>query len=261
MHNHSAPQSPRIHRRQALIAGLAGFTAYALLREARAHTTALDSRLDAKRWIDRQEELAQGLHSGQVAHLAWHDEVNRLAAEVDVAQLMAEAARGRSTQAGRPFMRDPVKRNIHFVDAQGAPRRLTYAAATFTFGPDNVITPHAHKHLATSHMVVDGRVRIRLFDRVADRDGALLIRPTSDIIASVGHAAAMTTEKDNIHWFTPASAHATTFDVIIDGLDPGEEDYLIQPVDPLAGRFLADGTIEAPILTFKESMNRYTATM
>lgn len=71
----------------------------------------------------------------------------------------------------------------------------------------------------------------------------------------------MTTEIDNIHWFTPATPTATTFDVIVDGLSIGEQPYVIQPVDPLHGHIEADGSIIAPLLTFEESMQRYDASM
>jgi hypothetical protein len=108
-------------------------------------------------------------------------------------------------------------------------------------------------------MVLNGRVRIRTFDRIEERHGAILIRQTGDRICGAGRAAAMTTAKDNVHWFTLETSSARTLDVIIDGLDRGEPKYLIQPVDPLRGRARSDGTIVAPILSFADSMRRYTA--
>jgi hypothetical protein len=245
-------------RRLALLGPLTTFAAYALVREARAGAPS-DRRMAARRWIDRQEELARGLHDGSVSQIAWRNEVNRLAGEVDAAQLMAEVARSRVTDGGPPFMRDPVKRHVRFLDEHGAPRRLTYAAATFTFAPGSVITPHAHKHMASAHLVVDGAVRIRTFDRIGEDGGALLIRPTGDRLARVGEGAAMTTAKDNVHWFTPKSARAVTFDVILSDLDEGQPSYLIQPIDPLNGKRLPGGHIRAPILGFEESMRRYSA--
>jgi hypothetical protein len=247
-------------RRLALLGPMAAFAAYALVREARAAAPG-DRRLSAQRWIDRQEALARGLHDGSVSDLAWRDEVNRLAGEVDTAQLMAEVSRSRVTDAGPPFMKDPVKRNVRFLDEAGQPRRLTYGAAFFTFAPGNVITPHAHRHMASAHMVVEGRVRIRTFDRLGEEEGALLIRPTGDHVAGVGQAAAMTTARDNVHWFTPKTPRAVTFDVIVSDLDEGQPGYLIQPIDPLGGKRLADGRIRAPILGFEESMRRYSADM
>jgi hypothetical protein len=94
---------------------------------------------------------------------------------------------------------------------------------------------------------------------VAEGDDAIVVLPTRDEIADPGHAAAMTTARDNVHWFAARSDSAMTFDVIIDGLDPGEKPYLIQPVDILGGvRSRRGDTIRAPILSFAESSRRYT---
>lgn len=259
-HHHAevARQGP-VDRRSLLIAAtLASCSSYLFLREARAADRITDSRLSASGWIGRQDDLARALRAGTISPTAWHDEVARLAGEVDIAQLMAEAGRA-AMPAGTPFMRDPVKRVVGFLDDQGRPRHLAYVAALFSFGPDNVITPHAHEHMASAHMVVDGKVRIRTFDRIEDQAGALVIRPTGDHVGGVGSAAAMTTAKDNVHWFTPVTPQATTFDVIIDGLDPGRKSYVIQPVDPNAGVRRPDGTIVAPLLSIAESMARYPA--
>ncbi len=247
-------------RRLALVGSLAAFAGYALVREAHAARPG-DKRMTARRWIDRQEELARGLHDGSVSQVAWRDEVNRLAGEVDVAQLMAEVGRSKVSDAGPPFMKDPVKRHVRFLDEEGRLRKLTYGAALFVFSPGNVITPHAHKHMASAHMVVEGKVRIRTFDRLGDEDGALVIRPTGDHVARVGQAAAMTSARDNVHWFTPKSPRAMTFDVILSDLDRGQPSFKIQPVDPLGGRRLAGGAIRAPLLSFEESMRRYSADM
>jgi hypothetical protein len=257
IHSAAIPSDINLSRRRFLLAtAITSFTTYALLQEARATGTMTGRRLSSKRWIDRQEELTHALRTGSISDRAWHEEVRRVGAEVDIAELMAEIRR-RSSAANQPFMRDPVKRNIRFVDSNGLPAKLSYAAATFSFGPQNVITPHAHKFMASAHMVVEGKVRIRTFDRVGEEIGALRIRPTADHIADVGTVAAMTTEIDNVHWFTPATPTATTFDVIVDGLSAGEDRYLIQPVDPLNGHVEADGSILAPLLTFEESMLRY----
>lgn len=248
------------NRRDLILAILPAFAVIALLREAEA-AVAVDGRMPARRWVMRQDELARALKSGKFSQAAWHDAVNALAREVDVAELAFEIRRARTHAAGDPFGHDPKKRFINFLDDNGMPVRVAYGAALFSFDKNSVITPHAHKHMASAHMVIEGKVRIRTFDRIADEDGAILIAPSGDEVAEPGQAAAMTTAKDNVHWFTPRAAHAMTFDVIVDGLDAGTERYTIQPLDPLGGEHLADGTIRAPLLSFEESSKRYTAAL
>jgi len=244
--------------RRDLILGAPGFMLVALLAEAHA-AVPLDSKLPARRWVMRQDELARGLAKGTLSQTQWHDSVNALARDVDISELAFEIRRAKPRPAGDTFGHDPKKRFITFVDDNGVPIRVAYGAALFSFGKDSVITPHAHRHMASAHMVIAGKVRIRTFDRLADEDGAILITPTGDTVADAGHAAAMTSEKDNVHWFAARSDYAMTFDVFVDGLDKGQERYTIQPVDPIGGEHLADGTIRAPLLTFEVSSKRYNA--
>lgn len=216
-------------------------------------------RMAARDWIDRQDELAQALKRGQLSPRTWMDEVEGLAREIDVTELMADVNTARLSAASRPSTNDPHKRSVRFIDATGEPRRLTYAAALFDFSPTHVITPHGHRHMVSAHLVVGGSLRIRNFDRLRDEQDAMVIRPTRDVVAPVGTLSAMSSERDNIHWFVPHGGPARTFDIVISGLDAGQPDYEIQAVDPLGGRRLADGSIVAPLMSFEASSARYDA--
>ena len=216
-------------------------------------------RMPARDWIERQGELARALKGGEISALAWMSEVERLAGEIEGAQLMAEVDRAKVTQRALMPTNDPRKSSVLFLDQSGEPRRLGYAAALFDFEPDNVITPHGHMHMVSSHLVVDGAFRVRNYDRLRDEDGAMVIKPTRDYVAQTGSLSAMTSEKDNIHWFVPDGGPAMTFDVIISGTDPGMPEYKIEAVDPLAGQPLADGSILAPKIGFEESSQKYSA--
>jgi hypothetical protein len=247
-----------VHRRAFLLSSLQAFAIYALLRETRAAAADMNGRLAARRWVARHEDLARSLRQGSISRLAWQEDVARLTSEVDVEQLLAEIRASRLRDAGEPFMRDPRRRNVSFLDDSGKRLKLPYTVALFSFGPQNVITPHAHKHMVSAHLVVEGKVRIRTFNRLADEDGALIIRPTGDRVAGIGETAAMSSARDNIHWFVPRSERAATLDVIISGLDPGRPAHEIEPIDPLGGERRADGSIRAPRLSFEESMRRYS---
>ncbi|HYD71534.1 MAG TPA: hypothetical protein VEF55_00240 [Candidatus Binatia bacterium] len=243
--------------RRALAAFLPAFAAYALLAEARGQAPA---RTGAARWIDAQDEIARALSAGQLAPLAWQAEVERLAADVDLGELMASVSRARLMPAPIGSHNDPAKRNVRFLDANGEPRRLNYAAALFDFQPQNVITPHGRRHMVSAHMVVAGAFRVRNFDRIGDEEDAMIVRPTRDYVARVGDVSTMSSQRDNIHWFVPhGGAPATTFDVIISDLDPGQPSYEIRAIDPVGGRLRADGAIVAPIMEFEAAAERYTA--
>ncbi|HEY0116528.1 MAG TPA: hypothetical protein VGB54_12495 [Allosphingosinicella sp.] len=244
-------------RREAIGSFLSAFVLVALVREARAAPVRAEG--GARRWIAGQAEIADGLASGRLTGLQWAREVERLAAEVDVAELMALVRRSRIDPAGPAAHNDPSKRYVRFLDEAGGVRRLGYGAALFDFSPTNVITPHGHRHMVSAHLVVQGALRVRNFDRVGDEGEAMRLRPTRDYVARVGQVSTMCSERDNIHWFVPQGGPAATFDVVVSGLEPGAPDHVIQAVDPLRAAPAADGTLLAPIIGFGESSARYTA--
>lgn len=246
--------------RRAQMTGLfSAFVMVALAGEVRAARPT--RRMPARDWIDRQAELARVLKAGQLRPATWMDEVRRLAGEIDVAELMAAVDASRVSPPSLPLTNDPPKRFVQFVDEAGAPRRLGFGAALFDFSPTNVITPHGHRNMVSSHLVVGGHFRIRNFDRLRDieeeRGQAMVIRPTRDIVAGVGALSAMSSDRDNIHWFVPRGGPARTFDVVISGLNPGQPDYEIRAIDPLGGRRLRDGAIVAPTMSFEASSAKY----
>lgn len=255
----AGPEVFGVDRRAFAGAGLAAFTLALLGCEVSAAKP--QRRMAARDWIERQGELARALKGGQISPLQWMAEAERLAGEIEVAELMAEVGHAQITQQALPPTNDPRKSSIRFLDAEGAPRKLGYGAALFAFEPHNVITPHGHRHMVSSHLVVDGAFRVRNFDRLRDDDGAMIVRPTRDYIAATGQLSAMTPDRDNIHWFVPQGGKAMTFDVIISGIDPGEADYEIEAIDPLGGTELADGAIRAPKIAFEAASDKYTAAL
>lgn len=244
--------------RRELLSAAIGFSVYALLREARAAVPA--RRADpARRWVERQDELARSLADGSLSQIQWHDAVNGLAREVDLPALAELLRRSKRREGRGGAAHDPHKRFVTFRGEGDTPVQWRYAVALFDFDADSVITPHAHQHMASAHLVLEGRLRVRTYDRLRDDASALILRPALDQIAEPGHAIAMTTARDNVHWFASRSARAMTLDLIVEGLDPGKRRYVIQPVDPLGGNEAQDGTIRTPLISFEQSAQLYPA--
>jgi len=105
--------------------------------------------------------------------------------------------------------------------------------------------------------VVHGSLRARTYDRVGETSGALILRPAGDRRIQAREVSSIGPVRENVHWFVPLNGTAATFDVLVTGLEPGGPDYQVQPVDPLAGTDLGDGTLRAPLLGFEESARRY----
>jgi len=245
-------------RRGLLTAAFPAFLTYALLGEA-ARAATRSGKGEPRAWIDQQQELAEALAAGQVTPLTWCQEVETLARQVDIAELLTVARLSADDTARPGGANDPQKRVVRFVDATGRQQRLTYGAALFAFQPDNVITPHAHRNMVSAHLVVDGTLRIRTYDRVRDEKDGIVIKPTEDFVAGVGRVTTMCAERHNVHWFVPQGGPAMTLDVVIDGLSGIGKPYEITALDPLGGKMLQDGSILAQTMSFEAAAAKYTA--
>lgn len=245
-------------RRGLLTSAFPAFLTYALLGEA-ARAAAPSGKGAPQDWIDQQQELAEALAAGQIAPPTWCREVEKLSRQVDVAELLATARLAADDTARPGGPNDPQKRVVRFADSSGRMRRLSYGAALFAFQPGNVITPHAHRNMVSAHLVVDGHLRIRTYDRVRDEKKGVVIRPAEDAVAGVGSVSTMCAERHNIHWFVPQGGPAMTLDVVIDGLSGQGLPYEITPLDPLGGTVLKDGSILAPAMSFDAAAAKYTA--
>jgi len=246
-----------ISRRQLISMGSV-LCVYALLGEARASAASVRGS-SAALWIDRQKELAVGLTTGSVSQLEWYAAVNALACEIDLEDIARLLRSAPSRPPREPRSNEPRRRFIDIKSGDGI-SRLPYGVAVFDFAADSVIAPHAHRNMASAHMVMDGRIRIRTYDRIEDEDGSLVVRPTSDVVAEAGHAAAMTSARDNVHWFESRTSRAMTVDVVVIDLDESSPStYEIEPIDPAAAQMLPDGAMRVPLISFEESLQRYGA--
>ena len=244
------------NRRDFLHNSLGAFALYALVGEAARVRAGAPQDTDA--WIHRHDALAKALAAGELAPLAWQGEVEALARGIDVAALIAHVARAEQLAVAKGMPTDPQKHVVRFRDDEGNAVNAHYGAALFRFERDNVITPHGHKHMVSAHLVIEGALRVRNYDRVGDADGAMLLMPTRDAEIRVGDVSTMSSARDNVHWFVPKTDRATTFDVIVSDLTPGGPAYEIQAVDPLRAEKLPDGRLKTPIISFAESSARYT---
>lgn len=229
----------------------------ALLAQTLAARNLLASKrsLRVAEWVAAQNDLGRRLRSGAIGGAAWQRGVEELADAVDLDELL-RAIDFAALERGFKFTHDGgTKQFVRVPQPDGA--ELVFATAVFGLERRKSITPHGHQHMVSAHMVLDGRLRVRNFDRVADEKTHLVIRPTVDGEITRGAISSMSSERNNIHWFTALTDRAFTFDVIMDGLTPGQKQFVIDLVDPRGGTRLGSGDIRAPRIDWKTSVRLY----
>ncbi|HEY0139937.1 MAG TPA: hypothetical protein VGF48_03520 [Thermoanaerobaculia bacterium] len=208
-------------------------------------------------WVDAQQHIAKSLKAGTMTGAAWQYNVEELARQIELEELL-RAINFAKLERDFKFTSDGgTKQFVQLPRPDGT--KLVYGAAIFGLEKNKAITPHGHRHMASAHMVISGSLHVRNYDRIADEPQHLVIRPTVDETIGVGAVSTMSSDRNNIHWFTAKTDRAFTLDVIVDSLTPNAPGYKIDLVDPRGGEKLGNGDIRARLIEWEESVRLYAS--
>lgn len=201
-------------------------------------------------WIRAHEDLAQKLHADAITGAKWQRDVEELSSRVSLDEILR----------GIDFAK--LERDFRFTTDGGTKQSLRlgtkhFGAAIFGLEKRKSITPHGHRHMVSAHLVLSGKLHVRNFDRVADEEQHLILRPTVDGLIAPGAVSTMSTERNNVHWFTAMTARAFTLDAVVSDLDSGQPSFVIDLVHPRGGTRLRNGDLRAPRIDWKESVRLY----
>ncbi|HEX8283668.1 MAG TPA: hypothetical protein VF588_09955 [Pyrinomonadaceae bacterium] len=213
----------------------------------------------ARRWLLETEELCGGLRGGKLRPAEWRRKVEELYGRVDLADLL------------RTIDYDALARNALFPEdhdsalalelppVEGAPAgELAYVPFFIALKKGRAIAPHAHKNMASMHMVISGEARVRHFDRVADEATHLTLRPTLDKTFRRGGLSTVSDEQaDNVHWFKALSDAVFIFSVGVFKITPHEDFTGRDFLDPAGGERLAGGLVRARRISYAEARAFY----
>lgn len=248
---------PDCTRREFAETVLKSLTLYSFVGAA-ISSQAMDSalRAEARVWSEKINEISIGLRAQKLTALNWQEEVEEVLANIDLHELLtridlAKFQRSLNVQNG-----GATSKKLDFRKVLGMPDGLSYTTAIFGMQKGRSIVPHGHHNVVSGHLIIEGNLRVRNFERLRDEDDALIVRPTIDKIISVRDCSTQSSSRNNIHWFTAMSSTAFTFDVIVKYLDPDKpcgRDY----IDPLHAQKLSDGSLRAGRLQQDDAENMY----
>jgi hypothetical protein len=248
---------PDCTRREFAETILKSLTLYSFVGAA-ISSRAMDSalRAESRVWSAQINEITSGLRAGKLTAPNWQEEVEEVLGNIDLPELLtridlAKFQRSLNVQNG-----GATSKKLDFRKMLGLPNGLRYTTAIFGMQKGRSIVPHGHHNVVSGHLIIEGNLHVRNFERLRDEDEALIIRPTIDKVISVRDCSTQSSSRNNIHWFTAVSSTAFTFDVIVQYLDPDQpcgRDY----IDPLHAQKLSDGSLRVRRLQKDDAENMY----
>jgi hypothetical protein len=214
-------------------------------------------RTIAARWLMDVEQMSCSLRSKKLKPVQWQQQIEVLFNHIDFPDLLRAIDYAELTKnALFPDDHDSAL-PLEFPRVEGLPSELAYVPFFIALKKDRAIVPHAHRNMTSMHMVLDGKVQARHFDRVSDESNYLTIRPTLDKEFGRGDLSTVSDQKDNIHWFEALSEPVFIFSVGIFKVNPDEDFTGRDYIDPRGGEKVGHGLIRARRIAEKEARSLY----
>ena len=239
-------------RRQFLEGALAGGMIALTGATAAAQTRA------ARRSLAEAIDLGRRLRRGEITDTAWQDRVEATLASCDVTALGAAIgldalrSRARPVRRGASILRVPLDDEL----LGGIGREVGSDVKVFFVEAGRTDPPHCHFNLVAAHIVLEGRFRVRHYDRVGEDDEGVALRATRDRVIGPGEVTSISDHRENAHWHA-AETRGVLLDVQQGRIDPGLPVRLRQMLDVEGARPLGDGSIVAPRLARATALRRY----
>jgi hypothetical protein len=217
---------------------------------ARAVPAVLDQKLKSR--LRKLDDASRALAHGEIQPLDWQRAGAEFCDGLDVQEL-CRAADFEHMAARLPLLpRGTSAEAIRLLDGQA------FTPKIFAMGKGRAIVPHGHRNMVSQHLVLQGEMRGRHYERLRDEAGWLVVRPTIDKVFRTGDFSSISDQRDNVHWFVTSSERAYTLDAIVDNLDRSRPyPYKIDFVDPERAAAEKDSRLRLPRIGLEESLQKY----
>lgn len=212
-------------------------------------------RTDMSKWLKTLNTYCGDLKKDAVSGEEWQALVGSLFEQIELKELLRFIDFDQLIKGFKFPDLGVNTRPVAFPTLAGLPNGVVFTKKIFGMQKDRAIIPHGHSNMASAHLILQGELHLRHYDKLAEEKDHLLISPTIDLNVCSGDYSSISNEKDNIHWFVANTPHAFTFDVIM--LDLYGEAYDILNLDIAAGEHLSNGTIRARVLEVEEALRKY----
>lgn len=208
-----------------------------------------------KHWSIGLNQFCEDLQKESITPKEWQEQVEILYRMVDLNELL-RFIDFKNLIKGFEYPDLGVNTNpVNFPKLAGLPENTIFVKKIFGMKKDRSIIPHGHSNMVSAHLVINGEMHLRQYEKINQERNYLIIKPTVDKMVSIGESSSISDEKNNVHWFVANSDTAYTFDVIM--LDLGGEKYDIHNLDIYEKYELSDGTMRVPILDVETALRKY----
>lgn len=202
------------------------------------------------KWLAEINQMSLDVKGKKIRQVEWQQKVEELLTQVDMVDLLKFIDFDKLVQDVEFKDKGELSLRPKFPDVEGLPRELVYGTQVFALKKDRSVVPHGHDNMVTAFLILGGKFRGRLYDRLDDGPDWMIIKPTIDREFGVHEASTISDFKDNIHWFQAITDNSFIFNIHVMNVKPGRTGRVY--IDP-RGETLSDGHIRAKRLKTEDA--------
>lgn len=210
-------------------------------------------------WAKQVNELARDFRRQALTPTEWQAATEQLNRHIPLPELMSYIDFERIADRLSRQALTELDQTIWIPGIEWKAHRIW--TAIFILPPGQAVPPHGHNGFVGAHLVLQGSLHARTFDRVADEPGRLRLRPQIDGTFAPGETVSMSEDRGNVHWFVGGDTPTFTFDI---NVTSSEKRSHLNQVERQGRIYLApergltrDGLIDAAVIREVESRQRY----
>lgn len=208
-----------------------------------------------RHWSVQLNEFCSDLKKESISPKEWQEQIENLYSIIDLSELL-KFIDFENLRKGFQYPDLGVDtKMVKFPKLDGLPENTLFVKKIFGMKKDRAIIPHGHSNMTSAHLVINGELHLKQYEKIRQEDSNLIIKPTIDKLVSLGTSSSISDEENNVHWFRAKTETAFTFDVIM--LDLKGKRYDIHNLDIFQKEDLADGTLRVPILDVETALKKY----
>lgn len=162
-------------------------------------------------WARRVSDLARDYRLQSLTPLQWQEATEELNRSIPLHELTSYINFERIAAGLQKQAQTERDQTIWIPGIEWKAHRIW--TAVFILPPGQAVPPHGHNDFVGAHLVLQGKLQARTFDRVADEPGRMRLRPQIDGTFVPGETVSMSEDHGNVHWFIGGDAPTFTFDI------------------------------------------------
>jgi hypothetical protein len=180
------PAMSECTRREFAQSVIKSLTMYAFVGAAiSSHATEISFSQETKSWSDQINEISFDLRSRKLSPVEWQVRIEEVFGSIDLPELLTHVEFSKLQRSFDVAENGVNSMKVDFRKVPGMPHDISYTTFIFGMQEGRSIVPHGHHYLVSGHLVIEGNLHVRNFERLRDDDDSVIIRPTVDRTISV----------------------------------------------------------------------------